>query len=555
MTDNDRRIAGAASMLDPITVSVIGSALSTIVEEMSRVLVKAGHSTSIKERKDVSTAILNVDGLVIAQAAHQPAHLGSLLGIASEVLKTYKKEDIHPGDVFIGNDAYAGGGTHLNDIVFLEPMYQDGALVAWITNIAHHADFVDRGHMHIFQEGLRIPPVRLYAKGVLQQEILDLVLLNCQVPHERISDFRAQKACNHFGIGRFVQLCEKYGFASVQDAWTAVLDSTERRTRAGIRKIPNGIYTYSGRLDSGRYEEILDLKVSIEVLDEEIVMDFRGNPEQVRGPINLTYMGLLATAYFAVMVLVDPDVPPNAGFQRPIRVLADPGTIVCSSAPAPVYSRTDTAERLCDLIFSALAPAIPERALAACTGRGVLTLSGVDPRSGRYYVYNETMGGGEGAHMTKDGATAVQTAVSNSRNIPVEVVEAEYPLQIVAYELAKDSGGAGIWRGGLSYSRKIRVLDHEAKAAVSGNCLRVASWGLSGGLPGSLGVRETHEGVKPFVNGRGTVGANETIKFTSSGGGGYGDPLKRDRELVEQDLREEKISLQVARETYGLLQA
>ncbi|HSV78493.1 MAG TPA: hydantoinase B/oxoprolinase family protein [Ramlibacter sp.] len=544
----------AAQTPDSITVSVIGSALATIVDEMSRVLVRAGYSTSIKERKDVSTAIMDADGLVIAQAAHQPAHLGSLLGITQRLLETYKKEDIQPGDVFIGNDAYEGGGTHLNDIVFIEPVYVDGAIVAWITNIAHHADFVDRGHAHIFQEGLRIPPVRLYARGELQQDVLNLVLLNCQVPRERINDFRAQKAANRFGIGRFLQLCEKYGYPTVRDASTAILDATERRTRAGIRKIPNGTFSYSGRLDSGRYDQMLDLKVTIEVQDEEIVMDFRGNPEQVRGPINLTYMGLLATVYFAVMVLVDPEVPPNAGFQRPIRVLADPGTIVCSSAPAAVYARTDTAERLCDMIFSALAPAVPARSLAASTGRGVLTLSGIDPRTGRYYVYNESMGGGEGAHMTQDGATAVQTAVSNSNNIPVEVVESEYPLQIVSYELAPDSGGPGKWRGGLSYRRKIKVLDHEAKAAIAGNCLRVPSWGLDGGLPGALGLRETSSGVEPFVNGRGVVGANETVAFTPSGGGGYGDPRQREPELVRRDVLEGKISVAIARDVYGVSQ-
>lgn len=540
---------------DSITVSVIGSALATIVDEMCRVLVRAGYSTSIKERKDVSTAIMDVDGRVLAQAAHQPAHLGSLLGITQRLLETYRIEDIQPGDVFIGNDAYEGGGTHLNDIVFIEPVYVDGAIVGWITNIAHHADFVDRGHAHIFQEGLRIPPVRLYARGELQQDVQNLVLLNCQVPRERINDFRAQKAANRFGIGRFLQLCGKYGYPTVRDACTAILDSTERRTRAGIRRIPNGTYAYCGRLDSGRYEPVVELKVSIEVLDEEIVMDFRGNPEQVRGPINLTYMGLLATAYFAVMVLVDPDVPPNAGFQRPIRVLADPGTIVCSTAPAAVYSRTDTAERLCDLIFSALAPAVPGRSIAASTGRGLLTLSGIDPRTGRYYVYNESMGGGEGAHMTQDGATAVQTHVSNSRNIPVEVVEAEYPLQVECYELAPDSGGPGLWRGGLSYRRKIRVLGHEAKAAIAGNCLREASWGLDGGLPGALGLRETSAGVAGFVNGRGVVGPNETIALTPSGGGGYGDPRKRDPELVRKDVREGKVSAAVARDVYGLVGA
>jgi N-methylhydantoinase B len=549
-------MAVTSTQPDSITVSVIGSALATIVEEMCRVLVRAGYSTSIKERKDVSTAIMDAEGNVLAQAAHQPAHLGSLLGITQHVLQSYSKEEIHPGDVFIGNDAYKGGGTHLNDIVFCEPVFVDGAIVAWISNIAHHADFVDRGHAHIFQEGLRIPPVRLYAGDVLQKEVLDLVLLNCQVPDERVNDFRAQRASNRFGILRFLQLCGKYGYPTVRAASLAILDSTERRTRAGIRRIPNGVYTYEGPMDSGRIDEMLQLKVRVEVRDEDIVMDFRGNPAQVRAGINLTSMGLLATVYFAVMVLVDPDVPPNAGFQRAIQVLADEGTVVCCAPPAAVYSRTDTSERLCDLIFSALAPAVPASALAACTGRGLLTLSGTDPRTGRYYVYNESMGGGEGAHMTQDGATAVQTAVSNSRNVPVEVVESEYPLQVVAYELAPDSGGPGLWRGGLSYRRQLRVLGHEAKAVVSGNCQRVPSWGLAGGLPGAVARREVSAGAAAFSHsGVGTLRAGETIAFTTSGGGGYGDPRQRDPELVRKDVREGKVSAAVAHDVYGLTDA
>jgi N-methylhydantoinase B len=542
----------AAAAPDAVTVSVIASALQSIVEEMSRALMRAGYSTSIKERMDISTAIMDADGVLLAQAAHMPAHLGSLLGIAQRVLQVVPRHAVKPGDLFVGNDAYEGGGTHLNDIVFIEPVFDDSTLVAWVTNIAHHADFVDRGHAHIFQEGLRIPPVRLYREGVLQQDVLDLILLNCQVPHERINDFRAQKAANRLGIQRFGQLCAKYGWPTVREASMAMLDYTERRTRAGIRRIKNGVYSYSALLDSGRCAEILELKVRIEVLDEDIVLDFRGNPPQVRAPINLTYMGLLVSAYFAVKVLVDPDVPANAGFHRPIRVLADPGTIVCASPPGAVYSRTDTMERLCDIIFSALAEAVPETAIAPCTGRGLLTISGIDPRTGRYYVYNESMGGGAGAYPDMDGETATQTHVSNSRNVPVEVVEFEYPLQVERYELAIDSAGPGKWRSGLSYARKIRVLGHEARAFVTGNGLRVPLWGLKGGQTGSLGRQIVGEGVKPFVLGRGTIGPGQTIELIASGGGGYGNPRERDPEFVRQDVREGKVSAEAAREIYGV---
>jgi len=538
--------------LDPITTAVIGSALSTIVEEMTRALMRAGYSTSIKERMDVSTALMDENGLILAQAALQPAHLGSLLGITERLLQTTPRGDICPGDLFIGNDAYEGGGTHLNDIVFIEPVFVDGVIVAWLTNIAHHADFVDRGHAHIFQEGLRIPPVRLYRRGVLNQDVLDLVLLNCQVPHERLNDFRAQKAANRTGMQRFEQLCAKYGWPMVHAAAVSILGATERRTRAAIRRIPNGVYEAKGPLNSGRCQEILELKVRIEVSDEDILMDFRGNPPQVRAPINLTYMALLVSVYFAVKVLVDPDVPANAGFHRPIRVLADPGTIVCSNPPGAVYSRTDTMERLCDLIFTALSPVAPGTALAPCTGRGLLTISGVDPRTGRYYVYNEAMGGGAGAHVDQDGATAVQTHVANSRNIPVEVVEFEYPLQIERYELVPDSAGAGMHRGGLSYRRRVRVLGHEAKAFVTGNDLCITTWGLEGGRAAPSATLTLAEGVEPFVLGRGFIGPGQTVEIAPSGGGGWGDPRRRDPGLVRQDVRQGKVSEAAAREIYSV---
>ena len=199
----------AKTQLDPITVEVIGSALTTIVEEMGKAIIRAAYSTNIKERQDCSTALFDAEGRTIAQAEHIPVHLGSLLGIADHVFKNHDLSTVRPGDVFVGNDAYTGGGTHLNDIVFLEPIFHDDRLVAWVTNLAHHSDFVDRGHAHIFQEGLRIPPVRLYREGVLQEDLMQLILLNCQVPRERINDFRAQMAANRLGVQRYQALCDK----------------------------------------------------------------------------------------------------------------------------------------------------------------------------------------------------------------------------------------------------------------------------------------------------------------------------------------------------------
>jgi N-methylhydantoinase B len=541
----------SSSSIDPVTVEVIGSALSTIVEEMGKAIVRAAYSTNIKERQDCSTVIFDADGRTIAQAERIPIHLGSLLGIADYVLKHVDLSTVEPGDVFIGNDAHTGGGTHLNDIVFLEPVFVEGELVAWVTNLAHHSDFVDRGHAHIFQEGLRIPPIRLYRKGVLQQDVMDLVLLNCQVPRERINDFRAQMAANRLGVQRYQALCAKYGKDVVKAAAAEVLNYADRKTRAGISRIPDGTYEHSCRFDSNLVEEVMDLKVRIKVRGDEIFFDLSGNPDQVRAPINMVYTATLATVYFAVKTLVDPDIPANSGFHRPIHVSAPEGSLFNAVAPAAVYSRTDPAQRLVDLIFAALSKAIPDEVCAACTGGGLMTFSGIHPRTSRFYVYNEMCGGSMGARADKDGLDGVQVHTTNTANIPIEALEFEHPIMVERYELVRDSGGPGQWRGGMTIRRKVKALDHTATVSAGGTNAIVPPWGLFGGLDGTTTNVELGDGVAPLKKRVGRVGPSQTLAMVASSGGGYGDPKKRDRALVLKDLREDRISEKAAREIYG----
>lgn len=538
--------------VDPVTTEVIGSALSTIVEEMGKAIVRAAYSTNIKERQDCSTVIFDAKGRTLAQAERIPVHLGSLLGIADYVLNKCDLSTVEPGDVFVGNDAHTGGGTHLNDIVFLEPVFFEGELVAWVTNLAHHSDFVDRGHAHIFQEGLRIPPIRLYRKGVLQQDIMDLILLNCQVPRERINDFRAQMAANRLGVQRYQALCEKYGKEIVAAAGVEVLNYADRKTRAGIARIPDGIYEHSCRFDSNLVEEVMDLKVKIEVKGDEIFFDLAGNPQQVRAPINMVMTATLATVYFAVKALVDPDIPANSGFHRAIHVTAPEGTLFNAVAPAAVYSRTDPGQRLVDLIFAALSQAIPEEVCAACTGGGLLTFSGMHPRTGRFYVYNEMCGGSMGGRAHMDGLDGVQVHTTNTANIPIEALEYEHPVMVERYELVEDSGGPGKFRGGMTMRRKVKILDHTATISAGGTNAVIPPWGLFGGEDGRTTNVELGEGVAPLKRRAGIVGPGQTVAMVASSGGGYGDPKERDRDLVRKDLREGRISEQAAREIYGL---
>jgi len=281
--------------VDPITVEVIGNALSSIVEEMGETLVRAAYSTNVKERRDSSTCLFDVGGRTLCQAMHIPMHLGSLMGVVEHVTVRHPLAEIRAGDVFIGNDAYTGGGTHLPDIVMIEPVFVDGVVVAWATNIAHHADFVDRGHAHIYQEGLRIPPVRLYREGQIQQDVLDLILLNCQVPRERLNDLRAQMAANRQGVQRFQSLCRKHGVDLVLAASEALLDYTERLTRAGIATIPPGTYEFEDRFDTDEIPDEKIFRTRIEVKGDEMSLHFE-SPPQVRAGLNLVWTGLLATS-------------------------------------------------------------------------------------------------------------------------------------------------------------------------------------------------------------------------------------------------------------------
>ncbi len=538
--------------VDPITVEVIGSALSTITEEMGKAIIRAAYSTNIKERQDCSAALLDARGRTLALAEHIPIHLGSLLGIAEYVLRHYDPSVVRPGDVFIGNDAYTGGGTHLNDFVLLEPVFHDDKLTGWVTNLAHHSDFVDRGHAHIFQEGLRIPPIRLYREGALQEDVMQLILLNCQVPHERVNDLRAQMAGNRLGVQRFQALCEKYGRETVMRAAGDLLDYTERRARAGIATIPDGKYEFRHDFDSNLIDRILDLKIRIEVKGEEIFIDFPEAPAQVGAPINMVHTALLATVYFAVKALVDPEIPANAGFHRPIHVSAPLGSVLNSTPPAAVYSRTDIAQRLVDMIFAALAVTIPERVAAASTGGTLLTTSGMHPRTGRFYVYNEMHGGGMGARAGKDGLDGVQVNITNTANLPIEALEAEHPVMVECYELVQDSGGPGRFRGGMTMRRRVRMIDHAATISAGGTNSVVPPFGLFGGLPGSTARVELSRGAASLDRRAGILEPGQSVGMIAAAGGGYGDPRERDRKLVLRDLREERISARAAVEIYGL---
>ena len=548
-------VSAATQGADTVLVEVISSALSSIVEEMGETLVRAAFSSNIKERRDCTAGLFNAAGDMSAQAEQaSPVHLGSLIGVVRAVLDRFAIEDIHPGDSFLSNDPYSGGGSHLPDMVLVSPIFIDGQLHAWAANLAHHADFGDRGHAHIFQEGIRIPPVRLISRGVLNGDLFDMVLTNCQVPNERRADFRAQIAANRLALARYEELAARYGASRLEHLTEVLMDYTERRTRTAIQSIPDGDYAFADLFDCPELvDEELELKVKIRVTGSDIFLDFRGNPEQVRASVNMVWTALYATVYYAIKTLVDPDIPSNAGLHRAIHIEADAGTIVNCTAPAAVNGRTETCQRVVDLVHGALATAVPHRVTAAANGANTgVHFSGNRSDGEGYFVYLETIGGGSGARASKDGLDGVQVHVTNTSNLPVESLETEYPLVVEAYELVQDSGGAGEFRGGMAIRRAVRVEDKDVQFWLDTSRQRSQPWGLFGGEPGTSARIELSPGARPVVKGYTVLQPGDRVAIVTAGAGGYGSPVNRSQESVAADVREEVISPETAKRVYGL---
>jgi N-methylhydantoinase B len=535
---------------DPITVEVIAAAMSSIVEETGETLIRASHSTNIKERRDCSTALFNAKGETLCQAEHIPIHLGSFLDLIPHIMRRYPTQDIRPGDAFIGNDAYEGGGTHLPDIVIAEPIFMDNQLVAWTVNLAHHADFVDRGHAHIFQEGVRIPPVRLYRSGELQKDVLDLILLNMQVPKERLSDLRAQMAANRVGVQRFVALCEKYGTETVLSSGSALMDYAERKMRNAIAAMPDGTWRFEDVFDNEEVSGLLKLAVELTVKGDSMSLKFDA-PEQMRAGINMTMTALLATVYYVVKSVLDPSILPNAGLARPLKVEAPLGSILNCVSPAAVNGRLQTCQRIADMVLGAMAQAVPERVMAcsnsACT---VAYFIGKKPKDGSTWVYLETIGGGSGARALKDGLDGVHVHTTNTSNLPVEALEIEYPLTLMRYELVEDSGGVGQYRGGMGL-RRVYQATHDCRVRVDITRQRSQSWGLFGGGPGGNGKVEAGPGVV-FEGDQAVLKAGQWFAVITPGAGGFGPPDKRAPDAVARDVAEGAISAETAKQVYRL---
>lgn len=512
---------------------------------MGTALIKSSYSTNIKERQDCSTAIFDARGEVIAQAEHIPMHLGSLLGVVQEILARYPASALAPGDVFISNDPYTGGGTHLPDINLISPVFADGMLFGFVANIAHHADRSADRIRTIWDEGLRITPIRLAEAGRIREDVMELLLANFALPDQRRGDFRAQIAANRLGERRLAELIGRYGALTVRAACEASLAYGERKIRAAIAALPDGVWRYADAMDDdGVTPNPIPIVVTITKRGDALALDFSGSGPQCAGDINVVYFALLATVYYALKAVLDPTIPANGGFYRAITVTAPEGSIVNARPPAPVAWRTQTCQRIADVVLGALAQVVPERVPAAGNGANcAMVFSGTDPSTGKLYVYLETLAGGAGATETGDGLDAVQVHVTNTSNLPVEALESEYPLLVAEYALVEGSGGAGRHRGGLGLRRTIEVLGHEARFLGTTERARLAPWGLCGGQPGGRARLVLDPGgpderdLPPKVWGY-PLKPGDRVSIETPGAGGYGPPEERALEQRQEDERD-----------------
>ncbi len=542
-----------AKPVDPIKAEVMARHLIATAEEMAATLMRTAFSPNIKERADCSTAIFDRRGEVIALAHRIPIHLGSMVGAVDEVRKRFPEDEIRPGDMFMANDPYNGGGTHLPDITVIAPVFVDRKIVAFVANIAHHADVggIVPGSeaaicTSIFQEGIRIPPVRIVSEGRINRDVLDLILLNSRTPGERIGDINAQIAANPVGVRGVQALFKRYGTRDTEATIAAYLDFTERRFAAAVSRMPAGTCEAADYVDGATEGSVAKVALKLKVGKGRLEFDFRGSDPQLDCARNLPYRGLLATIYTLAKNMLDPDVPANAGYYRAIAVSSTPGTVVHAAPPAAIGARVFTSAVAGDVIAAALTQALPHKALAGSGPHHLVLIAGTDPRNGKYFVNYETIAGGMGARAYCDGMDGVRVHASGASNLPIEALEHAFPLRIDRYTLWEDSAGAGKYRGGMGVVRDYRMLADDIVVSLSSERQHNPARGMAGGGVGKSGVfimnpGTPHERRLPSASGEILMPRDSVLSIRTPGGGGYGNPAERDAAAVERDRREERV--------------
>ncbi len=551
-----------ADRFDPILFEVIRNALVEATEEMSVSLQRTSYSTNIKTRLDYSCAYVDARGRMVAQAFCQPAHLVTIGRLVPRAVDEYGAENLEPGDVLLVNDPHRQA-SHLNDVFLISPFFYREELAGYVSNTCHHVD-VGGGapasigaFREIYQEGFILPVVKLVCRGEIDAEILKLFLANVRAKKEVAGDLRAQIAANNMGMRRLSALFDRYGRDTLNFYIDKLLEYTEQRARSELERLPRGTFEAEGWLDDdGISDRPVHLKARVTLDGRTIRFDFTGSDRQRAAPMNSNLTQTFTACVYVLKCLLDPDIPVNEGLYQLIEVIAPPASVVNARRPGAIVGGWEVSVRLCEVLFKALAPALPDSVPAGTKGMICqVGFGGRDPHSGEYYSYYETAGGGYGGRSRTDGPDAVQTHFQNTQNAPIEEIESNYPVRITRYGLIPDSEGPGRFRGGLGLCREYVFVGHEPSYTILADRVRFPAWGLFGGRSGKTAryvlIGENGETDLPSKT---TVQLEkgQSVRLESCGGGGYGSPYERDPEQVLADVRQEKISPLRAREEYGV---
>jgi N-methylhydantoinase B len=536
--------------IDPITVEIIRCALKAAANEMSAVLKKTAYNMMIYEVQDYCVSILDHEGRTMSQnEGALPIFLADLGVAVQDGVEIYGLENIHPGDVFLVNHPEVCG-QHLNNMVVYTPFFWERRPLCFLAVRAHWIDvgggstgFGSSMTRDVYEEGLQIRSVKIYAEGKANIEVLRLIEDNIRFPESSLGDLRAQIACCRTGEGRLEAICRKYGGAVFQEAVEIIWDQTDKLVRESVRAIPYGVYeAFSFLDDDGKdFTKTLPIKVRVVVQDDELTIDFSEVCDQVPGFINCGSSGGMAAARVAFKALTSPHREVNEGSFRALKVILPPGKLLSARRPAPIGGWSLSLPTVLDTIFRALAPVLPQRIPAAHKGdMGGYAIFGMHPRTGRRYVCQNIIGGGWGGRPFEDGASAaVSMCQGDVKNTPVELQELYYPLLYERYTLRTDSGGAGKFRGGVGLEVKVKPL-HDLFVSRNTDRIKCPPWGLLGGAEGATNAtliqRDGKEETLPGKFSHLLVRPGETVTFLTAGGGGYGDPAKRDAAAIERDL-------------------
>jgi N-methylhydantoinase B len=548
---------------DPFTFAVIKSALDTIVDDMAYTVMRTARSPIVRDVLDYSCTLCDAEGRILSQAKTVALHLGAVPD-AIEALLSRFGATMAPGDVMIFNDPYAGG-MHLPDIFMFKPIFIADRLQGYAVVIAHHCDMGGRvpgsnaaDSTEIYQEGLRIPPLKLFDRGTRNETLVDLIRTNVRLPDLVIGDLEAQLATCGIGEREFCRLIERYGEARSRVHFDRLIDYGERLTREAIKAWPDGTYRFTDYIDGDGFDDRpIPIVCAITVAGDHLIVDFAGSSPQVKGAINSTLSFAKSAAYLTIRCALDQDVPNNAGVYRCITIKAPKGSILNPEIPAAVAARALTGYRVVDTVMGALAQIVPDRVVAAGEGGNtVIAFGGIDADTREPFILVDMINGAWGGRSNDDGIEGVTNPSQNMSNMPVETLEDRFPIVVEEYGFRPDSCGAGKYRGGLGLVRQYRLLAQTAMMQIRADRHTHRPYGLAGGEPAASSVNILNPDTVPEALPSKTtreIGADTVLRHEQAGGGGHGDPLERDPALVLEDIADGKVSLDFARQRFGVV--